>query len=63
MKLTRDEIFVILTWVPTAVSYLLGDTNTLIVLLGGNILGLMIYQHKNRIRSNQKLMQFLKKIF
>lgn len=63
MKLTVDEKFVILTWMPTAVTYLVGDTQDALIMSGGNIIGMLIYIYKDEIRSNEKLMKVLRKIF
>lgn len=63
MKLTLDEKFVILTWMPTAITYLIGDTKDALIMLGGNVAGMMLYLYRDEIRSNHKLMGFLRKIF
>ena len=63
MQLKIDEKFVILTWMPTAVNYLVGDTQDALIMLVGNVAGLALYFYRDAIRSNQKVMKCLNKIF
>lgn len=63
MKLSRDEIIVILTWIPAAVSYLVGGIKAALIFLVGNIAGMIVYAYRDAIRSNRKIMDFLRKIF
>lgn len=63
MSLKPEEKFVIMTWIPTAVTYLVGDTQDALIMLGGNVTGLALYFYRDAIRSNQKIMGFLRKIF
>lgn len=63
MKLTTDEKFIVLTWIPTVISYLIGDVDGALILLGGNVLMMTIYVYKDKIRSNEKIIEILRKIF
>lgn len=63
MKLSRDEIIVILTWIPTGTTYLAGDIRGVMIMLLGNIAGGIIYLLRDAIRCNQRLMRVLKMIF
>ena len=63
MKLSLDEMIVILAWVPAAVSYLIGDIKGASIFLVGNIAGMIVYAYRDAIRSNPKIMDFLRKIF
>ena len=63
MKFSTDEKFLILTWMPSAVTYLMGDTQSALIMLGGNVVGMIIYLYKDKIRSNEKVMKILRKIF
>jgi len=62
MNLKPEEKLVILTWMPTAVTYLIGDAQDALIMSGGNM-GMLIYIYKDEIRSNEKLMKVLRKIF
>lgn len=63
MNLKVEEKFAILTWMPTAMNYLVGDTQDALIMLVGNVAGLALYFYRDAIRSNQKVMKFLHKIF
>lgn len=63
MKLGFEEKFVILTWIPAAVTYIAGDQTSAAVMLAGNVAGLVLYSSQERIRSHQKVMKILRKIF
>lgn len=63
MKLSWDEMIVILTWIPTATTYLTGNTHDALIMLLGNILGGILYLFRDMIRYNQRVMGVLKMIF
>lgn len=63
MKLSRDEIIVILTWIPTGTTYLIGDIRGALIMLLGNVVGLLLYAGKETIRTHPKIMYLFKKIF
>ncbi|MDD3769821.1 MAG: hypothetical protein PHV10_04340 [Sulfuricurvum sp.] len=63
MKLSWSEMIVILTWIPTAVSYLIEDIKAALIFLVSNIAGMIVYVYRDAIRSNRKIMDFLRKIF
>jgi hypothetical protein len=63
MKLSRDEIVVILTWIPTATTYLTGNTHDALIMLVGNVLGGILYLSRDIICYHQRLMGVLKMIF
>lgn len=63
MNLKPAEKLVILTWMPTAVTYLIGDTQGALIMLGGNVAGLVLYFYRDAIRSNRRLMAVLERIF
>jgi hypothetical protein len=59
----ENEKLLILTWVPTALTYLVGDDASAAVLLGGNVVALALYVYQDKIRANEKLMRVLRRIF
>lgn len=63
MNLKPEEKLVILTWMPTAVTYMIGDIQDALIMLGGNVAGLVLYFYRDAIRSNRRLMAVLEKIF
>lgn len=63
MKLGFEEKFVMMTWIPATVSYLIGDIKAASIFLVGNIAGMIVYAYRDAIRSNRKIMDFLRKIF
>lgn len=63
MKLGFKEKFVMMTWIPTAVTYIAGDKTSAAVMLGGNVTGLVLYACRDWIRFNQNVMKIFRKIF
>lgn len=63
MHLTLEKMIITGAWIPTLATYVMGDINGALIFSGANVVVILMYVCKDRIRSNTKLLRLLNKIF